>query len=335
MAKHRSRRGNGRSMFSTGAPDIEEERPEDVIVVVDEEGNPFEEVEPDLVEPVDEPADDDPVALLEQQKAELQREQQARQATEAQLARERQQSQALQRDNHETTKALFAAALASSQDGLKGAKAKYAAAAAQGDWDGAADAQAEIARFTQEIGEIERTSRDLGDAPAPRQQPQTEVRPVDFEKRVDAYIGQLSPAQAEFARKHRAKLFPENDQKPLKKAMALANVAAIEHGVDTPEFFAYIEAQMGLTDDPPKPKPTPAVTRAKRPPIAAAPGARGGVKPTVQVELSAAEREAAKRLGMTPARYALRKKEATEGAKDPNYRGPRYSKDDPATSGAR
>lgn len=321
-------------MFSTGAPDVEEERPEDAIVVVDEEGNPFEEAEPDPVEPIDEPgADDDPIALLEQQKAELQREQQARQATEAQLARERQQSQALQRDNHETTKALFAAALASSQDGLKGAKAKYAAAAAQGDWDGAADAQAEIARFTQEIGEIERTSKDLGDAPAPRSQPQTETPPADFGKRVDAYINQLSPAQAEFARKHRAKLFPENDQKPLKKAMALANVAAIEHGVDTPEFFAYIEAQMGLMDEP-KPKAAP-VTRAKRPPIAAAPGARSGLKPTVQVELSAAEREAAKRLGMTPARYALRKKEATEGAKDPNYRGPRYSKDDPATSGAR
>lgn len=338
MSKRRGHRGNGREIFGTGANDeLEEiERPEDSIVVVDADGNPLDDeiddsviIDPDPVD--DEPADDDdPLATLQREAAALRTQQQQTAAENARLQRE---AAALQKDNHDTTKALFTTAIETAQGGLKSAKTKYAEAMRQQDFEGAADAQAEIAQFTQEIGQLQGAVREIGDAPPARQQPKP-AAPTDFNAAVEQYIStQLTPAQQTFARKHRDKIFTPDSDKNLKKVLALSNVAALEHGVDTPEFFQYIEKNMGLSDEP-KPK-TPVVVRTKRPAIAAAPAGRGGAKQTVQVEVTAAEREVAKRMGMTPARYALRKKQIADGAKDPEYRGPRFSRDDPATNGGR
>lgn len=334
MSKRRGHRGNGRAMFGVGADEVEEiERPEDSIVVVDPDGNPIDDGYEPLAEEIDEPApldtaEDDPLEVLQRNKAEL--EQRHTQAT-AELERTKREKAELERDNHVTTKALFATALADAQNNLKAAKSKYADAMRQQDFEGAADAQEAIARHTQEVTTIDAASRELGDKPAPRTQPRETPTPVNFTLAVDRYISQLTPEQQKFARKHREKLFPEGDDKPLKKVLALSNVAALEHGVDTPEFFSYIEKNMGLSDEQ---KPAP-VVRQKRPPVASAPVGRGAPRQTVQVELTAAERQIAARMGLSPAKYALHKKRISDGAKDPEYRGPRYSRDDPATNGGR
>lgn len=344
MSKRRGHRGNGRETYGIGAADAEPtEREEDFVVVVDADGNPYDdtvnlaEEEIDIPgvtdrDPIDEPADDDPLTVLQREKADLQR---ANQQQAAELAQTRQQAENLQKDNHATTKALFTTAIEQGKAGLKGAKAAYAEAMRQQDFEGAADAQEHIARFTQEIATLESAAKELPKDPPARQAPR-QAAPPDFDAAVDQYISkQLTPAQQEFAKKHRAKIFTPDSDKNLQKVLALSNVAALEHGVDTPEFFAYIEREMKFSDDQ---KPAARVAPkpgAKRPPIAAAPVQRGGARQTVQIELSAAERDAAKRLGMSPARYALNKKRALDGAKDPNYTGPRYSRDDPANNGGR
>lgn len=333
MSKRRGHRGNGRAMFGVGAGDeVDEiERPEDSIIVVDGDGNPIDDgYEPladeiELDEPASDATEDDPLEVLQRSKAEL--EQRHTQAA-AELERVKREKAQLENDNHATTKALFQTALADAQNNLKAAKAKYADAMRQQDFEGAADAQEAIARHTQEAATIQSAAAELGDKPAPRTQPPT---PVNFTQAVDRYISQLTPEQQKFARKHRDKLFPEGDDKPLKKVLALSNVAALEHGVDTPEFFSYIEKNMGLSDEQ---KPAP-VVRQKRPPVASAPVGRGAPRQTVQVELTAAERQIAARMGLSPAKYALHKKRISDGAKDPEYRGPRYSRDDPATNGGR
>jgi len=315
----------------------EEERPEDAIVVVDPDGNPYDDDAPlETYEEVETEAEPelDPIENLTRERDQLRQQQQQ---TAAELQNTRRRLEAASTENHETTKALFSAAVETAKSGLTAAKNKYAEAAAQGDWLGAADAQVEIARHTQEIAQIEVAARDIAEQPAPKpqqaRQPAAQQQPADFNAAVDRYISALTPAQQAFAKKHRGAIFPEGDDKPLKTVEALASAAALKHGLDTPEFFAFIEDSMGLKEQP-KPTSVPRVAQ-KRPPIASAPVQRGGTRQTTQVELTAAERDIAKRMGMTPAKYALRKKQIQDGTKSADYNGPRFSRDDPANNGGR
>lgn len=349
----RGKRGNGRQLFGVGGDTEEvEERPEDAIIVVDSDGNPVDDAYGDdgdipitfgpngEIEAVDrQPVDqdrEDPLAALEQQKQLLQRE---RDEAQRRAQQAEQRVHAVETDNHETTKALFTAALESAKGGLTGAKARYVDCSERGDWKGAADAQEEIARFSQEVGTIEAGARELGDRPAPRQQPtpQTQQPAVDFNTRTDAWINaHLMPNEKAFVQKYRGKIFDPNSDKTFRRMVAIGNVAALEHERDTPEYIAYIEREMKFTQDAPV---TQQQQQSKPPqqrkPQHMAPGRAGGARQTVSVELTKAELDTAKRLGMSPARYALNKKTAQDGAKDPDYRGPRFSRDDPAITGNR
>lgn len=344
----RGKRGNGRQMFGTGAADDEiEDRPEDAIVVVDSDGNPVDTGEVEVIErddqtpparePTTEDDSEDPFVVLQRNHEQLQ---QRHQQTEQRAVQAERRVQAVEQDNHETTKALFTAALDSAKGGLAGAKAKYAECAGRGDWTGAADAQEEIARFSQEVGTIEAGQRELEQRPAPRQQPQTEQRqqpPADFNARTDAWINaNLMPNERAFVQKYRGKIFDPASDKVFRRMVAIGNVAALEHERDTPEYIAYIEREMRFTQEaPPVTQQQQSKPPQQRKPTHAAPGRAAGARQTTQVELSKAELDTARRLGMSPARYALHKKTAADGAKDPDYRGPRFSRDDPSITGNR
>lgn len=342
MAKRRGHRGNGRQMFGANDGDeIEDIRPEDSIVVVDESGNPVHEdvevvhaaIEADEQHETN-PEPDDAFANL-QRSHEALKTSHAQQTQQLQQVQQRAQN--LEADNHSTTKALFATAITSAKDGLASAKARYAEASRTGDWEGAADAQEEIAVAAGELRQLEAASAQFDREPAERprrEQTLPPAPPADFNARTDAWINSsLMPNEQRFARQYREQIFTEGSDKVFRKLQALANVAAIEHERDSPEYIAYIEREMKFKPEEQPPVVEKKASQNRRPPIPAAPAGRGGPTKTTQVVLSADERAMAKRLGMSEKAYALHKRTAEEGATDPNYKGPRFTRHDPAIRG--
>jgi hypothetical protein len=159
---------------------------------------------------------------------------------------------------------------------------------------------------------------------------------------VDAFLDQFSPETRAFAEKYRDQIFPEGDAAPLQQVMAAHQLAVAKKiKPDTPAYFDFIEAQMEFkppvaqkTETKQQPRPAPKPVGRKQ---TAAPANRGPSGSTVgnQVVLSRDEVAMARKLGMSPAAYGKNKKTMMDRAGDPDYTGPRYSRDDPAIQGGR
>jgi len=317
----RGRRGNGEELYD-GDDD-------DGIIVVDDDGNPIiDDVvvvdDPIINDPVDD--DDDPHVALAKNYEDLKK---STAAVEQERDTYRTQLEQTQSSETETTRLAIKQGRAAVEGKIAAAKAAIKAAGESQDFAALADAQTELsnAQFDlRELGSIERQFE--AEAAAPKSKPQQSA-PQSHDARVDAFIKQLPDHAKKFVTKYRAKLFPENDPKPFQRATAAYNYARDVKGLEegTDEFYNYVEKEIGGSETPKK-KPPP----QRRP--ASAPVGRGSSAGQVQVHLSDAELKTAKKLGMSPKKYALHKRTAQEGAKDPHYSGPRYSRDDPSIVGS-
>lgn len=353
MARNRGRRGG---TDEVGEADDVAPRPEDSIIVVDSDGAPIDLNEGDLGvvgvaagepaadDPKAEPPADDAFKVLERNFEALKAADAEKAARLAELEDER---KVTHEDTRKTQRALLVGGLESAETAVISAKRAYADAMAAGDYEKASDAQELIAEASAERREFKQALEGFDNAPPevderrPRSGSRGQQQPAQLshDQAVDAFISSLSPETQAFAKKHRDVIFSEESPR-LNEVMAIHQLA-VTRGIkpDTPAYFTFIEKQMDIAEGSPDPQPTarPKATpaKSKRPAMPAAPVNGGAPRGAVQVQLSREELAMASKLKMTPARYALHKKTAHDRANDPNYNGPRYSKDDPALRGAR
>ncbi len=320
----RAPRGNGSELYERDDDQIDDNA-EDNFVIVDEEGNPIDD---DVVadDPVSEENDDDPHVSLQRNYDQLKTE-------NANLAQERDnyrhQVETSRDSEVHATQAAITSAKSTAEGRIASAKQAIKQAGEAQDFDALAEAQTELANAQfdlREVTAIERQFKQESENP-PRRDPPAQQ---SHAQKVDNWINAQSEHAKNFAKKHRNSLFPEGDATPLNKALATwnyaVNVKGLKEGTD--EFNDYVERELGLTEKPKETRRQNPAPSQRRP--NAAPVKRGGASQATQVHLSQAELAMAKRLGMTPKRYAANKHQALEGAKDSEYRGPRYSKDDPS-----
>lgn len=122
-------------------------------------------------------------------------------------------------------------------------------------------------------------------------------KPVDI---VEQVASQLTPASAAWVRAH-----PEcvRDQNRYQHMLSAHNHAVTEgYQADTPEYFAYVESQLGYR---PQQRAMPSRSAPPAAPSSAAASSSGGNKNLVR--LSPEERETASLFGMTPEEYAKNK----------------------------
>jgi hypothetical protein len=191
-------------------------------------------------------------------------------------------------------------------------KRDYASAMAAGNYEHAADIQAQMSMNGAKLLQLENGKAALEQRIASPQQRQPET-PADP---VEAVASQLSPRSAAWVRAH-----PEcvRDQKLYLKMVGAHNIAIADgYTADTDEYFAEIERQMGMRRQPTavsreeteEPTSMAAKPMAKKAPPPAAPSSRAasnGSGGRNTVTLNAAEREMASIMGMTPEEYAKNK----------------------------
>lgn len=259
----------------------------------------------EIVEKTEEkPARDEVDSTLETLKEQLERERRARadaekRANEAAQTAYQAQSEAQDSNLHLVTNAIETVTQTNAI-----LKANYRDAMAQGDYDTAADIQAEMSANAARLLQLEQGKQALENAPkheAP--QPYT-ADPVE------ALASQLSPRSADWVRRH-----PEyaTDARLYNKMLA-AHQLAVSDGIDpdTDDYFDSIESTLRIRsrndyEDASGAAAKP-VQRRQSPP--AAPVSRSGTgdgsRPN-RVTLSADEREMASLMGMTPEEYGRNK----------------------------
>jgi hypothetical protein len=186
-------------------------------------------------------------------------------------------------------------AIANTEHERSDAKAEYKAAMEVGDFDAAAEAQAklsDIAVRAQRIKEgkaaLERRAEDARSQPDP----------------VEQFVSSLSPASAGWVRAH-------PDVISNRSELERAHYGAVYNKIplDTPEYFSFLESELGYSARQAAPVAEP---RQRQQAAPAAPVSRGGAADAPRtspntVRLSAAEREIAAACGMTDAEYARNK----------------------------
>jgi hypothetical protein len=185
-------------------------------------------------------------------------------------------------------------------------KAQYAAAAAAGDWDAAAEAQLGMSTNAAKLQSLESAKTQLENAP----KPVATVAP----DQVEEFTSRLSPASATWVRAH-----PEFVRDPVKnRKMIRAHEDAVDDGVklDTPEYFEYVEKRLGISVAPKIEKTeddvlsSASAPRSQRsaPPSAPVSRSGNGAAPRSNiVKLSAEEIEMARLNDQTPEEYAKNK----------------------------
>lgn len=346
---NRGRRGNGREMFADGERN-DEPRPEDDILVIDAETNePIVFDEPAVVEVEDEPApvveqqEEDPLAVLQRNHDALKRD---RDIQAAALRDAEQRATTAEKEALDNAAAMIATAERETEGAIKNARARYAACRANNDVEGELAAMDVITNATAQLREIKsakaefeaniatRAEPETRPAPKPQQQQNQPVNDigettVGNPKYVSALMDSFPPAIKTWAEKHKGTLFKSDAD--LQKAFRVnAAAAAIGHEPGTPGYFTFMERELALSEPQQQPAPRRHMPQ-KRPPVAAAP-VTNRTRPNAQTQVALTKEQLAMagRLGMTPAKYALRVKQAQDGANDPNYTGPKLSRDNPA-----
>ncbi len=334
----------------------------DILQLVDESGNPIDDntplgdfddddlhvagvtTPPEPAGKVEQPPTQDDDALkrfresydaIKAQNEQLQREVTESKKREAEHAKTRRESE----------KEILTHALAGSKLDLENAKRDYAVALQENRYDDAATLQERIADAKLDIRQYEDAMEEFARRPDPAPaapEPKTEQpASIPHAQAVDNFIKGMRPNTGALAAKYKDQIFPEGDPRPLQRVLAIEQLARAR-GLepDSSEYIAYIEKQMlGDGDFKPAGAPTPepkTTTRPTpqrtRPPMPSAPVNGGGAQNNDSVVLSRAEQKIARSMGMTNQAYAKHKKTMLDNANNPEYTGPRYSKDDPANS---
>jgi len=237
----------------------------------------------------------------------------ARESAEREAREARTQADRLQGEQTQNHKAVIEHALMSTKADLDGAKRAYAIAAANGDWEAAAEAQAAMVEANGRVQQLTAGAIELDrQAQAPKPQQQTPT----VEDRLKAF----SPKAQRWLKDHPDVL---EDPKRWRIAAAQHQIATEQHGMkpESDEYFQFIEDAMGYGErDETEERP-----RRKAPQVSAPPSrsGSGGGQNLKTVKLSAAERDHAASLGMTDEAYG-KAKLAIKAGKAGNLR---YSSD--------
>ena len=200
----------------------------------------------------------------------------------------------------ETNLQLVVNAIDTLQQSSAIAKANYKAAMSNGDYEAAATYQEEMTQHAAKLLQLEQGKQALETAPPP---PAPVARSSDP---VEAFASQLSPASAEWVRKHPQYV---TDPRLNQKMIAAHNmVMADGHTADTADYFAAVESLLGVgrkAETSESPLSSASAPRRSAPPPAA-PVSRETRGSNV-VRLTAEQREMAEMMKMTPEEYAKNK----------------------------
>jgi hypothetical protein len=343
---NRARRGGAAAMYASRQTDeIEVDEDEDVTTEPDEHDEPdddgpavVEEAEPEPDElpdysheepepAADEPEDDtDGVKALQRQLAELQGEN-----AELQKKADRGEGAELA-----AQQAIITNALAGAKGDLITAQEEYERAAAAGEWNKAANAQAAMAAAVADVREYEAAADELaGTIEAFKKRPPAKPKQAAPADPFEANIANFPEKSREWCRKNRDDLTKSVARGKLAEA---GHWLAVDAGIqpETPEYFAYLDKHMGYggTEVTKKQQSRPSTRPTGQPRVAAPGGARsaaprGGAG---EVVLSRAEVNMAKTMGISVKEYAKNKAEIIKNGKDPTRPGLRYSSQSPANS---
>jgi hypothetical protein len=239
-------------------------------------------------------------------------------------------------------KASLEHAYASEELKLANAKRSYAEMLRIGDFDAAAEANAEIARTTQTMAAysnsyhgIEAQEQALvteGEervrAPVARREAPAEVQPAPQQSdQFESALTAMHPKVAAWAREHKDDILRPDRQKLAFAADALALAKGLPAGSD--EYLDLLDEHMGYLDTGTEPEPVPVPVAqngrrvaSKRP--TAAPASRATASSgAIKVHLSDWDREQAKLLGQSEREYATFKVKSTQGQLTPGQAGGR------------
>lgn len=262
--------------------------------------------EPVVVEKVEEVEEEkDPVDnSLETLKEQLERERQARAEAERRANEAAQTAYQAQAEVQDSNLHLVTNAIETVSQTQSILKANYRDAMSAGDYDTAAEIQAEMSSNAAKLLQLEQGKQALENAPRSEA-----PRPYTADP-VEALASQLSPRSADWVRRH-----PEYATDPrLYNKMLAAHNLAVADGIDpdTEDYFSSIEDTLRIRsrndyEDASAAAAKPLQRRSAPP---AAPVSRSGTgtgtRPN-RVTLTAEEREMASMMGMTPEEYGRNK----------------------------
>jgi hypothetical protein len=252
------------------------------------------------------PAADPVEDTLEALKQQLEEERKARQEAQRRASEAEQSAYAAQGEVQDTSLHLVSNAIDTVRQNNNILKANYREAMSSGDYDTAADIQAEMSANAAKLLQLEQGKQALENQPR-----QPAPKPYEADP-VEALASQLSPRSADWVRRN-----PQyaTDPRLYQKMIAAHNLAmADDIPADSDDYFEAIEDTLRMRRQDNSrdydamadaAKPT---QRRSAPPAApvSRSGGGGGSKPN-RVTLSAAEREMASMMGMTPEEYGRNK----------------------------
>jgi hypothetical protein len=260
-----------------------------------------------IVEKSEEKAPADPVEdTLEALKKQLEEERKGRQEAMRRASEAEQSAYAAQGEVQDTSLHLVSNAIDTVRQNNNILKSNYREAMAMQDFDTAADIQAEMSANAARLLQLEQGKQALENQPR-----QPAPKPYQADP-VEALASQLSPRSADWVRRN-----PQyaTDPRLYQKMIAAHNLAmADDIPADSDDYFDAIEDTLRMRRQDNSrdydamadaAKPT---QRRSAPPAApvSRSGGGGGSKPN-RVTLSAAEREMASMMGMTPEEYGRNK----------------------------
>jgi hypothetical protein len=279
---------------------IDDNDPIEIEIPDDEATNEPEIIVEKSEEKTEEPEKDPVDSGLEALRDQLERERKARVEAEKRANEAAQSAYQYQSEAQDSNLHLVSNAIETVSQTNNILKANYRDAMANGDYDTAADIQAEMSANAARLLQLEQGKQALESAPR-----NEAPRPYTADP-VESLASQLSYRSAEWVRSH-----PEyaTDQRLYNKMLA-AHQLAVSDGIepDSDDYFDSIESTLRIRnshEEAPVSKPIP---RRSAPP--AAPVSRSGTgdgsRPN-RVTLSPEEREIAGFMGMTPEEYGRQK----------------------------
>lgn len=323
MSRKRGSRGGGADLYAARqteaiVPTVEDET-DPIEIIAEETGeiiedDPAEEPDDAGDEHEDDEGDDAALTTMQRQLAAL---------TAERDAAIRQRDDAVG-ETVVSQQAILQQALTSAKQRAEDAEAEIAQASAAADHVGVARATAKLSKAIQDQDRFELAVDEIAVELEDRKKPKPAPKPAAADG--DAYVASLKPfsepSQA-WLIKHRAHI--EGKPEVGEKAQAAALYATKVRGIkeDSPEFFDYLDKELGFKTVAPK-RNKPA---AGRPQTAAPTGQRAGNGRANEVVLTAAQRQTAVALGMSLKEYATSIREIQQNGKDPNRSGLRFSAD--------
>lgn len=276
--------------MNEGEQEIEVELPPEVPetpVIVEEE-------KPQVAAPVEKP-EIAPEEGIEELKTKLQAAEFAKTHAEEQARNAASQVVAARNEVQDSHLATVSGAIGQVEQNLTVLKSNLSAAWAAGDFDTAANLQADIATNAADLRDLKRGKEQL------EQQPKQQIVPPTIDP-VEAVASQLSPRSAQWVRNHPDYARSASGIAEIQGADALAR----KHGFapDTDAYFDKVEELLGIK------QPVSQAEPERRAAPAAAPVSRGGNgngSGPIRVTLSADEKEMADNMGMSYQDWAKNK----------------------------